>query len=319
MLTVLLLGAAVSLRSRLPESAGELRALSVRTEETAAEAPKKEPEQIGSPSYTDQLRRQRLAAQGRTGLELPMNYPVTAKHITVTDEKLRYGYVTESSESSYTVLTDRYGNELGTLGSSGFSLNSLYEYDEEGRLLRSYVLSYGSVPQYQEETYREDGSLSESICFGREPDGGYRPSRYSLFDDHGSLTEEGYCYSGGRTSSKIVANSYGDEGELVLAEAFQGYESVTTDSFEYDSLHRLVRETRVMGEGRRLSKIVTEYTYLKNGSLRQRTQRSFGADGELSALTRYEYTYDGEGRILSETVRYGDFQISITEYAYEEL
>ena len=36
-------------------------------------------------------------------------------------------------------------------------------------------------------------------------------------------------------------------------------------------------------------------------------------------MTRYEYTYDEQDRISTETVRYGDYQISRTEYEYEEL
>gem|GEM_PF-1534493 len=321
-LAVLLLGAILSVRTeapqRAPQAPAALEAEPVTEAPTqpATEAPS-EPER--EPSLTDQLRRQRLAASQLTGLDLPMNYPAQARHMTVTSEKLEDGAAVESSTVSRTVILDEKGNELGALGSGGFSLSSLYEYGENGQILRIYALNYGSVPKYQENTYREDGSVAETVVCDRRDDGDYRASSYTEFDSHGNITSEGYCYSGGRTSSRIAANSYNDSGDLVLSEFYQAYEVESSCRYEYDSQHRLVLETKEIGKDHLVSKIVTEYTYLKSGLLRQKTQRCYDKDGQLSAMTRYEYTYDEQDRISTETVRYGDYQISRTEYEYEEL
>ena len=306
-------------------SAGEPRPEPEAPEETSELIP--EPEPLTAPvtepptepdkgsAIANSLRRQRIAAEKASGLDLPGNAPACIQWMTTS----------VSSEAGSTVsvtgeILDSYGNVTALLSGAEPALCTLCEYSEDGQILRQYSIAGGTVMSYREYTYREDGSLSASVLFSLDENGEYPPSRYAEYDSGGNLTSEGYCYSGGRTSSKIASNEYTPEGQLSVIRSYQGGTETSCERLTYSHSGRLTgTQTAYSGE-RLIAKETAEYTYLTGGALRQMTRRSYLRDGTLYSVLTREYTYDETGRITSETTRQSGGGTVITKtYTYEEL
>ena len=300
-----------------PEPAAEVSAVQpveVPTE-PVSEPPTEPPAEPDKGSaIANALRRQKIAAKADSGLDIPGNEPVCIKWTTTAVTGGEGSSVSESGE-----ILDCCGNTIAMLSGNYPALCSAYEYGDNGELLRQYSIAEGTVMGYREYSYRQDGSLYETYLFNRDEYGAYQPSRYQEFDSSENLTSEGYCYSGGRTSSRIVANEY-SSGQLSVVRSYRGGVEVSCEKRFYNGSGELIFQTISYSGEVAVTEETTEYSYLPGGELSKMCCRSYLRDGSLWESCSQEFTYDADGRTIGEITRKNGGETVIAKsYSYEEI
>ncbi len=291
---------------------------------------------------------ERIVGESLTGYEYDRRGQVTK--VTLPDKtSQRYSYdeksrLSEAKDAAGQVKTYDY-DALDNLISRD---DTEYGYDEEGRLTEikgEYTYTYDDAGRVLSITdiegrsiryaYDEYGRVSELTY----PDGEKAIYTYDLLDKiksvekDGLLTEytydkEGNALTESRSDGITVSRTYSDAGELLSVSNGRDGREISSFTYTYDPMGRIVSETAVR-EGAKTEKTyaydetgqlsryeekkgehaaVTEYSYSLTGS---RIAKVYGSNGEEN---RIEYIYDEMGRLILEK----DKKEGNTRYSYDE-
>ena len=214
----------------------------------------------------------------------------------------------------------------------------IYEYDENGFLVKETTLGINDAPAgYKEYTRNDKGEavkMTSFIALGPEEFEEEYSVVYEL-DDAGNTVKASTVINGTETavteysydSGKLASEKYSEGGELISETDYAYGDGIVTltrrDYIEdgavteeriLDKDGRITSVTRTGADGGLISR--TEYTSDENGS--EKTAVISGSDGSVISTTSSEYEYDGPGNIVKCTRSQTDAgESSVIEYTWD--
>ena len=171
---------------------------------------------------------------------------------------------------------------------------NIYSYGEAGRLTRS-----GTAESYYDYTYKlDDGGVVLSMT--RTSNVGQTIQTFYNYDTEGRVTRETTDYND--VYRQIVHMEYNDLGQLIRKEIPDAEQSTR---YEYDDRGNLTLESA------NYYGYIYENQYDDQGRLISRTQTT-EAQG---LVTRFQYAYNEDGRLIHETITEHDGTVTTKEYS----
>ncbi len=163
-------------------------------------------------------------------------------------------------------------------------LSALTEYDQNGNVLKTMAFNHaGEVNEHYVNKYDEKNNLIEELNYFDEQE--LAEHRFFIYNEAGKITEEKVIYMEG--GENIVHYSYDEQGNLIKRQ-----------------------QTDIDGEIEE-----TEILDFINGKLVLAVQ----TDGENKLMSKREYAYNEEGKIINYIFTAADEDGSFrTEYYYDE-
>lgn len=168
------------------------------------------------------------------------------------------------------------------------------------------VISYGSGEETNTETYEYDekGNITR-----RETD--YSVSIYTYDGDGREISEETTWKTDGETEK--TAFEYGKNGLVSRQTDVNSDGSVTETLFEYGEDTLVSKQTDIYPDG---TSAETIFEYDGHGNVTKRTV-NYGYEEEDPDVTKYENTYDSEGRLTFVKSTFGS-AVRTETYTYDE-
>ncbi len=152
-----------------------------------------------------------------------------------------------------------------------------YEFDAEGRVIKSTEYVDGEVYCRTEYEYDADGRLvRETIYIGEEV------SRIYEYNEYGDLVKNTFVPADRVFEDKYV---YDANGKPISSDSFVDGELDFHTEYEYDEHGNLIKKTCSDDEGTNWNNYVIEYEYDDNGNLLKSTQQLQNG----TVVSEYEY------------------------------
>lgn len=214
----------------------------------------------------------------------------------------------------------------------------IYEYDDQGRLVKETTLGVNDAPAgYKEYTIDGDGRVSVMVSYAADGPEEYSEEYRVVYEYNETGLKMKETNMVGDTATAVTTYAY--EGKNLVGEKYyEGSELVSDSSCEYDDQGRLAKLTRqdLLEGGQtvescgydadgRLAKLetyvdgsltgYTEYSYDGHGN--ELTVGIYGSDGSAVSVTKNEYEYDEPGNITKCTRSQGSGeQDTVIEYTW---
>lgn len=176
------------------------------------------------------------------------------------------------------MLADNFFSQLEMLNYDGTLSNSYLSYDWDARTA----------------TITSDDSESGSQTF--------------LWDEKGQIVQIIGLHEGELLS---IQNSYTPFGEILERRIYLGGKLESRSVYEYDENEKPIKFYAYDADGVIIEQ--AEITYNEYGDV---TRELYWLNGELDTDYRYTYTYDEEGRKLTETAVFGEEDRFVHKYSY---
>ena len=199
----------------------------------------------------------------------------------------------DDSETA-TLTYDAAGRIIEITSPSGTEVERI-TYNAQGKeILRTYIED-GEVSYSEGYTYNDAGLMTED--FYVDEDGNHVTESTYEYDANGNLIREVEHLG---DEEYATTYTYNAAGLLIKKEYTEYGEIFSAEEYTYDANGRLTK-TSFFYDGELVGETVP--TYDENGNKTEETETYFAADeDDVDSVTRYVYTYDADGCMLSMTV-----------------
>lgn len=202
----------------------------------------------------------------------------------------------ELKTEKQTVWLQMSKNEFGNL--------MVYEYDEYGNLITESHSSHGQLTPENTYTYSPDGKMLTRNY--HKSDGSINSTTTYTYDDQGRLIEEINMKPAAPIASEHFTYTYDDAAKTMKKTTYSSMEQgkITDEQlFELDDNGNVLRDSKINSDGSQT--LQYEYTYDAQGNVLSET------DAHNGFTTTH--TYDADGKLL-KTVSGNEY----TTYTYDE-